>query len=68
MRVATGTLDSIVDVRDDAGIEPPAITVIGDVADTRDRVVGFLENGESAPIQSRQSEGHESDPGRGDDA
>ena len=45
MRVATGTLDTIVDVRDEAGIEPPAITVIGDVAGTRDRVVEFLRNG-----------------------
>ena len=42
MQVATGTLDTIVDVRDEAGIEPPAITVIGDVAGTRDRVVEFL--------------------------
>ena len=31
-RVATGTLDTIVDVRDDAGIEPPAVTVVGGVA------------------------------------
>ena len=31
-RVAHGTLDTIVDVRDDAGIEPPAVTVIGGVA------------------------------------
>jgi uroporphyrin-III C-methyltransferase len=44
MRVATGTLDTIVDVRDEVGIEPPAITVIGDVAGTRDRVVDFLRN------------------------
>ncbi|SDQ88782.1 uroporphyrinogen-III C-methyltransferase [Halopelagius longus] len=44
MRVATGTLDTIVDVRDAEGIEPPAITVIGDVAATRDRVVEFLRN------------------------
>jgi len=44
MRVATGTLDTIVEVRDEAGIEPPAITVIGDVAATRERVVEFLEN------------------------
>jgi len=42
-RVATGTLDTIVDVRDSEGIEPPAITVIGDVAGERDRVVAFLE-------------------------
>ena len=44
MRVATGTLDTIVDVRDAEGIEPPAITVIGAVASTRDRVVEFLRN------------------------
>jgi uroporphyrin-III C-methyltransferase len=31
-RVARATLDTIVDARDDAGIEPPAVTVIGDVA------------------------------------
>jgi len=42
-RVATGTLDTIVDVRDSESIEPPAITVIGDVAGERDRVVAFLE-------------------------
>jgi uroporphyrin-III C-methyltransferase len=52
MRVATGTLDTIVDARDEAGIEPPAITVIGDVAATRDRVVTFLENAGSAPVRS----------------
>jgi uroporphyrin-III C-methyltransferase len=44
MRVATGTLETIVDVRDEEGIEPPAITVIGAVASTRDRVVEFLQN------------------------
>lgn len=44
MRVATGTLDTAVDVRDEAAIEPPAITVIGDVAATRARVVEFLRN------------------------
>ena len=42
MSVATGTLDDIVAVRDAAGIEPPAITVIGEVAATRERVVEFL--------------------------
>ena len=42
MTVATGTLEDIVDVRDDAGIEPPAITVIGEVAATRERVLAFL--------------------------
>ena len=44
-RVATGTLGTIVDVRDEVGIEPPAITVIGDVAATRDRLGAFLLNG-----------------------
>jgi uroporphyrin-III C-methyltransferase len=43
-RVATGTLDTIVDVRDREGIEPPAITVIGGVAGTRERVEAFLAN------------------------
>ena len=43
-RVATGTLETIVDVRDEAGIEPPAVTVIGEVAATRERVVDFLAN------------------------
>ncbi|PSQ27330.1 uroporphyrinogen-III C-methyltransferase [Halobacteriales archaeon QS_9_68_17] len=42
MRVATGSLDTIVDARDEAGIEPPAITVIGDVAASRERVVECL--------------------------
>ena len=44
MEVATGRLDDIVAVRDDAGIEPPAITVIGEVAGTRDRVLEFLRS------------------------
>jgi uroporphyrin-III C-methyltransferase len=44
-QVATGTLSTIVEARDDAGIQPPAITVIGDVARERQRVVKLLENG-----------------------
>ncbi|APW96975.1 uroporphyrinogen-III C-methyltransferase [Halobiforma lacisalsi AJ5] len=43
-RVATGTLETIVDARDEVGIEPPAVTVIGDVAASRESVVEFLEN------------------------
>jgi uroporphyrin-III C-methyltransferase len=43
-QVATGTLETIVDVRDEAGIEPPALTVIGQVAATRERVRRFLRN------------------------
>lgn len=38
-------LESIVDLRDAAGIEPPAIAVIGDVVGSRERVEVFLENG-----------------------
>ena len=41
-RVATGTLDSIVAVRDSAEIEPPAVTVIGEVAATRAEVLEAL--------------------------
>ncbi|WP_435196696.1 uroporphyrinogen-III C-methyltransferase [Natronomonas sp. EA1] len=42
-RVAVGTLDTIVAVRDEMEIAPPAITVIGEVAATRERVVEFME-------------------------
>jgi uroporphyrin-III C-methyltransferase len=52
-RVATGTLETIVDVRDEAGIEPPAITVIGEVAATRERVLDFLENEPDADAADR---------------
>ena len=47
-RVATGTLETIVGVRDERGIEPPAITVIGEVAATRADVAAFLR-GRSEP-------------------
>ncbi len=43
-QVATGTLETIVDVRDEAEISPPAVTVIGDVAGIREAVVAFLNN------------------------
>jgi uroporphyrin-III C-methyltransferase len=43
-RVAAGTLGTIVDVCDGAGIEPPAVTVIGCVAASRERVRSFLAN------------------------
>jgi uroporphyrin-III C-methyltransferase len=48
-RVATGTLETIVETRDTAGIEPPALTVIGDVAVTRERVIDFLATTEGDP-------------------
>ncbi len=35
-QVATGTLDTIVEARDEVGIEPPAVTVIGGVAGVRE--------------------------------
>jgi uroporphyrin-III C-methyltransferase len=37
-RVVTTTLADAVEARDTAGIEPPAVTVIGEVAATRERV------------------------------
>ena len=51
-RIGVGTLGSIVGVRDDVGIEPPAISVIGGVAATRGRVVEFLRNGTDAGVTS----------------
>jgi len=44
-RVADGTLETIVSVRDSEGIEPPAVTVIGDVAGSRADIRVFLANG-----------------------
>jgi len=41
-RVAEGTLDTIVDVRDSRGIEPPGVTVIGRVAASLEQVRAFL--------------------------
>jgi uroporphyrin-III C-methyltransferase len=43
----TATLDTIVDARDDAGIEPPAITVIGDVVSVRGEVEAWLQRAEA---------------------
>ncbi len=42
-QVVTGTLETIVEARDAAGIEPPAVAVVGDVAATRDSVLEFLQ-------------------------
>lgn len=42
-QVATGTLGTIPEVADSEGIEPPAVTVIGDVASTRAEVLEFLQ-------------------------
>jgi uroporphyrin-III C-methyltransferase len=43
-RVATGTLATIVDVRDEVGIEPPAVTVIGSVVGLRGPAKGVLQD------------------------
>lgn len=51
-RVALGTLETIVNVRDTERIEPPAITVIGGVAGTRERIVEFLQNDDDAEVST----------------
>jgi uroporphyrin-III C-methyltransferase len=56
-QVATGTLDSIVSVRDTEGIEPPAITVIGDVAAERERVAALLSAETSAGTTEDREDG-----------
>jgi uroporphyrin-III C-methyltransferase len=43
---ATGTLDTIVAAAEEAGIEPPAVTVIGGVAGSRERVLDVLNRGD----------------------
>jgi len=43
-QVATGTLETIVSAASAAEIEPPAVTVIGEVAGTREDVIDFLAN------------------------
>ncbi|ELZ29240.1 uroporphyrin-III C-methyltransferase [Halosimplex carlsbadense 2-9-1] len=56
-RVATGTLDTVVDARDEADISPPAITVIGDVAGERETLAAFLRGyGSDAPEEGEVSE------------
>jgi uroporphyrin-III C-methyltransferase len=53
-RVVTGTLETIVEVADDAETEPPAITVIGAVAATRERVAAFLAEGDGGGGNSEE--------------
>ena len=55
MTVASGTLETIVDVRDQEGIEPPAITVIGSVASVRKTVAEFLDNRPGEPTRSEEA-------------
>jgi uroporphyrin-III C-methyltransferase len=42
-QVATGTLETIVEARDEMGISPPALTIIGEVAGIREDVLTSLE-------------------------
>jgi uroporphyrin-III C-methyltransferase len=66
MRVATGTLDTIVDVRDETGIEPPAVTVIGEVAAQRADVVEFLRGrGGADATAAADGDSTDSDPADG---
>ena len=58
-RVATGTLETIVDVRDEAGISPPAVTIIGGVASTREKIVDFLANERRGGDQAETNDGSE---------
>ncbi|AHF98324.1 uroporphyrin-III C-methyltransferase [Halostagnicola larsenii XH-48] len=55
-QVATGTLETIVDTRDGEGISPPAVTVIGDVASTREAVVEFVQNDYETPAENATEE------------
>lgn len=43
-RVATGSLETIVSVRDDIGIEPPAVTIIGEVAGIYESVAEVIQD------------------------
>jgi uroporphyrin-III C-methyltransferase len=49
-RTATGTLETIVDARDEAGIEPPAITVVGDVVSVREEVAAWLQRADASGL------------------
>ncbi|MEF8825293.1 MAG: uroporphyrinogen-III C-methyltransferase [Halapricum sp.] len=54
-RVVTGTINTIVDRADEAGIEPPAVTVVGDVVDVRETVTHCL--GEADAVAETPSVG-----------
>ncbi|WP_458188550.1 uroporphyrinogen-III C-methyltransferase [Haladaptatus sp. NG-WS-4] len=53
----TGTLETIVERRDEVGIEPPAVTIVGDVVSVRDRVAEFLHGVPSVdfPLGSKRA-------------
>ncbi len=48
-RVVVGSLRSIVEDARSAGIEPPAVTVVGDVVDVRERIASVLGGTDGAP-------------------
>lgn len=63
----TGTIETIVDIAEEAAIEPPAVTVIGDVVSVREEVTEFLERdsgprerqtGQEGPVEGRQNSAH----------
>jgi uroporphyrin-III C-methyltransferase len=70
MRIATGTLDTIVSVRDETGIEPPAVTVIGEVAAQREDVIDVLRGrGDAdATAEVAEADGAEADGAEADSA
>jgi uroporphyrin-III C-methyltransferase len=47
-RVVTGTLATMVDRADDAGVEPPAVTVVGEVVGVRETVATCLDGSGAA--------------------
>jgi uroporphyrin-III C-methyltransferase len=47
-QTVTGTIGTIVDARDEAEIEPPAITVIGDVVSVREEVATWLRRADAS--------------------
>lgn len=56
-QTVTGTLESIVDLRDTEGIEPPALTLIGDVVSVREEIIDWVDrsaqNPHPVPLSSR---------------
>lgn len=49
-QTVTGTLETIVEARDEAGIEPPAITVIGEVVSVREDVAEWLQRADARGV------------------
>jgi len=49
-QVLTGTIDSIADMADASGFKPPAVTIVGDVVNLRDRLRWF----DNRPLSGRK--------------